>query len=229
MEKIVFRCLCNITLEVERQWIGHELQCPNCGTTVVVPDSPDRENPSMAQPAHHQLGHVTVPTGQVTVMKWMEPSILKRHGNKALHRWISLGMILGMGLFGILMRAISFQGEHPRSYTVVFLGCAAVGVVFDLTRRALMYIPTCVIIVSKEGINRNSIMGNGALFEFLPWHAIGSGSVEIAILGYRSVRLLKLYSHDNQEIAAIGMARSVQVDQLKKEFATMGKKLTEAA
>jgi hypothetical protein len=227
MEKIVFRCLCNITLEVERQWIGRELQCPNCGLNVVVPNSPDPKNPSMAQPANHQAGHVMVPTGQVNVMKWMEPSILKRISNKALHRWISLGMIMGMGLFGILMRAISIQGDHPRSYTVVFLGCAAVGVVFDLTRRALMYVPTCVIIISSEGINRNSIMGNGALFEFLPWHAIGSGRVDTAIIGYRSVRLLKLYSHDNQEIATIGVGRSVLIDQVAKEFAVMGKSLTQ--
>lgn len=226
MEKNVFRCLCNITLEVERQWIGHELQCPNCGTTVVVPESTDRENPSTAQPAHPPVGGMAAPSGQVTVMKWMEPSILKRIGNKALHRWISVGMILGMGLFGIIMRSISIQGDHPRSYTVVFLGCAAVGAVFDLTRRALLFIPTCVVIVSKEGINRNSIMGNGAQFEFLPWHAIGSATVETVALGFRSARLLRLYAYDNEEIGVIGLARSVRVDQLEKEFSAMGKNLT---
>jgi DNA-directed RNA polymerase subunit RPC12/RpoP len=226
LEKIIFRCPCNITLDVEKQWIGHELQCPNCGTKIVVPDSPDPENPSMAQPVHpHQMGN-GAPSGEVTVMKWMEPSILKRIGNKVLHRWISVGMILGMGLFGILMRSISIQGGHPRSYTVVFLGCAAVGAVFDLTRRALLFIPTCVIIVSNQGINRNSILGNGALFEFLPWHAIGSGSVETVTMGFRTVRLLRLNSHGNEEVAVIGVARSVLVDQLVGAFAAMGKPLS---
>lgn len=166
----------------------------------------------------------TAPHGAVKVMKWLEPSIMKRVGNKALSRWISLGLVLGMGVVGILLRAVSHQGPSPHPYWVVFLGCAGVGFAFDCARRMLSFVPS-IAIVSSEGINLNTIIGIGAHLAFWPWHMIGSGQLEVAIVGYKSVRILTLYSHDQQPIGTIGMPLMTPAEQLAEAFLAMGKPL----
>ncbi len=220
MDAVIFRCPCNITLQAERQMVGKKVQCANCGTVVIVPSPSGEEAPAPARAANHAVN-----AGNVQVMKWFEPSIMKRTGSKTFNLWISVALILGMGVVGVILRSVMKQGDHPRSYGVVFLGCAAVGVVFDLLRRILLFIPSAVIIVSPQGINRNTMMGNVAHLAFWPWHTIGSGKVEVVALGSKSVRLLTLYSYDQQEIGTLGMSRSASFDQLAEAFSAMGKPL----
>ena len=216
MKPVTFYCSCASFLQVDESMIGKQVRCGNCHAVVTVPDLSKLDARDLA---------AQKPGSHVAILKWLEPSFMKRIGNGVMHLWISLFIIFGTGLFGVIMRAIVKQGDTPRPYWVVFLGCAAVGVAFDLARRIYLYVPS-VVIISSEGVNRNTFVGMGYDFAFWPWHMISHAKIEQVVIGFRSARLLTLFPYQGEEeLVSIALPRSLMVDQVAKAFAAVGKSL----
>jgi hypothetical protein len=145
--------------------------------------------------------------------------------SKPTSLWVQAGIILGLGVACVALRAIIPQGNRPWPYWAVFLLGLWLGVMGLFVRYMVTLVPT-VVIVSRKGINRNSFAaGPGLHVVFWSWDTVGSGRVESATVGGRRIRVLTLYSFNQEEIGAVGLPLTVSLDALAAEFRARGKSL----
>lgn len=154
-------------------------------------------------------------------LTWYEPPAVKRARLAKTEPWFpnrvrnALGFGVGLAIawtaFDAVSRATGGRGA-VNYWSGMLLVAVAGGVLYGLLRPWLASFVESPIVVSRQGINRNSIFPLRA--EFWPWESIAELVVERSSAGNEAFRTLVAYDPCGKVLATFGMEPETTVAQI---------------